>query len=370
VLVTVTFNDNQLKAHLLPLLALPEVEEVVLVADTPPPPLPKVRTELPPPRLVRFVGRAAAKLFVCMRIALRERPDWVLGFNLVPHGANAIVTARAARSRSLYTMIGGDREWLQGGWKSDNNILGRLGRPVPLLERIMLRLIARSTRIATMGARGRRALIERGMDPTRVIVIPPAIDVDRFAPSRRDETPYGVITVGELIGRKRTSDLVRVTARLVHDHPDLRVAVVGEGPLEGELRRLADELGVADAIDFLGFRDDLETLYAQADIFVLPSAYEGLSIAMLEAMASGLPAVVSDVGEIGGFVREGETGRLHAPGDLDALARILRELLDDPDLRRSMGAAAAEDVRAHVSVDAVAASYRKLFAGSREPIAS
>jgi L-malate glycosyltransferase len=275
------------------------------------------------------------------------------------------VTARVAGTRSLYTMIGGDREWRGGGWTSDNRVLGRLQRPVSLLERLMLRLIRSATCVATMGAEGRRALVAHGVDPARVVEIRPTVDVGRFKSADRAR-PFDVITVGALLANKRTADLIQVTARLVGDHPGLRVAVVGKGPLETHLRNLALDLGVQEVVEFLGFRDDIDALYADAKIFALPSASEGLSVAMLEAMASGLPPVVTDVGELGSFIRDGETGRLFAPGDLDAFTEILAGLLHDPELRATIGAAAADDARARVAVDVVAGTYRTLFASVHE----
>src|SRR5439155_2452603 len=123
-LATVSFNDNQLAAHLLPMLMLDGVASVTLVADAAPAPLPKLLVVVPPRWLTRLVGRAVAKFLLCVVIAIRERPDWVVGFNLVPHGLTAITAARLARTRSMYQMIGGDREWFEGGWDSDNNVLG------------------------------------------------------------------------------------------------------------------------------------------------------------------------------------------------------------------------------------------------------
>jgi glycosyltransferase involved in cell wall biosynthesis len=361
-LVTVTFNENQLRSHLLPIVARDEVESVVLVADEAPAPLPKLRTVVPPRLLVRLVGRAPAKLLVCAALALRLRPAWVVGFNLVPHGANAILTAGLARARSLYVMIGGDREWREGGWDSDNAILGRLPRPVPLVERALLRLVGRSSVVATMGESGRRALLARGLDPGRIRVIPPAVDVDRFTAEGRPEPRWDVLTVGALLPVKRTADLLRALAQLVPDRPGLRAAVAGEGSLEQELHALVRELGLERNVELLGFRADVEALYRAARIFVLPSAYEGLSVALLEAMASGTVPVVTDVGELRSFVRDGETGRLVPVGDVDALARVLGELLDDPPAARGLAAAAVREVRARASVEAVARTYADLFA--------
>jgi glycosyltransferase involved in cell wall biosynthesis len=370
-LVTVTFNENQLRAHLLPILALPEVAEVLLVADrnlttT----LPGLRVIVPPRPLVRIFGRSFAKLLVCVYLARRERPDWVAGFNLVPHGINAVIAARVAGSRSLYAMIGGNREWIDGGFDSDNAVLGRLRRPAPRVERLLLAFIRRATRVVAMGSVGRSELIAHGVAPDRVAVIPPAVDTDRFKPASGADPGYDILTVGALLENKRTADLVRAAALLSARHPRLRVAVVGAGPLEQRLRRLSDELGVGDVVDFLGFRDDVAALYADARVFALPSSYEGLSIAMLEAMASGLPVVVTDVGELGGFVRDGETGRLFEPGDVEGLAGQLGELLDDDSRRAGLGAAAAADVRARASVAAVAELYRPILAPDYDPASS
>src|SRR5262245_36942316 len=127
-LATVTFNPNQLRSHLLPILAIPEVDEVVLVCDEQPVPLPKLRPAVPTPRAQRVLGRAGSKLALCVQLARRLRPDWILSYNIMPHGVNGFLAGRASGIRSMYHCIGGPREWEGGGWCSDNAILGRLPR--------------------------------------------------------------------------------------------------------------------------------------------------------------------------------------------------------------------------------------------------
>jgi glycosyltransferase involved in cell wall biosynthesis len=365
-LVTVTFTRNQLRSHLAPLVSLPEVEAVTLVADVEPPPLPKLRTVVPPRWMMRLLGRAGAKLVVCLWLAIRERPDWVVGFNIMPHGLNARIVGGLTGTKSLYHMIGGELEWLGGGYRSDNRVMSLLPRPVPPLERLLLKLMRGCTGVATMGEAGRRILLARGFDPDRVHVFPPSVDTERFRPSANGDAPeYDILNIGALISRKRTADLLEAVARIRPRHPALRVAVLGEGPLEDDLRRRATALGVADCVDFLGFREDVEQLHARSGVFVLPAAFEGLPVAMLEAMASGLPPVMTDVGEIGWFIREGETGFLVPAGDVERLAGRLDELLADADTRSRVGAAAAEDVRARVSIEAISQRYRELLAAHR-----
>jgi glycosyltransferase involved in cell wall biosynthesis len=360
-LVTVTFNDNQLRSHLLPLLALEEVEEIVLVADKPAPPLPRVRTVVPPSPLVRMIGRAAAKLVVCSVVAVRERPDWVIGYHVMPHGLNAYISSRIARTRALYHQIGGPKEWEEGGWESDNSVVGRLRRPSASIERVVLGAIRRMDAVATMGPDGRKTLIARGLDPRRVVVVPPALDPDRIRPPAEARKDYDVITVGQLIPRKRIEDLLAAVAKLRDEGRPVRAAVVGTGSLQRELESRARELGVADLVSFLGFRSDVGDLCARARVFVLPSRREGLSIALLDAMASGLPAVASDVGEARAVVEDGVTGYLYPCADIDALAQAIRRLLDDDALCRRLGDAARERVEEIASVERVAQTLRGIL---------
>lgn len=359
-LVTVTLNDNQLRAHLRPILELREVASVTLVADAPGPHLPKLRTVVPPQPIVRLLGRAGAKFATCLALAVRHRPDWIIGYNLVPHGITANVAGAAAGSRVMYVMIGGPVEWLGGGWSSDNRVVGRLPRPIRLLEQLLFAFVRRSTAIVTMGTGARQEVVRRGIAPERVRVIPASID-ERFRPSPNGDRLYGIVTTGSLILTKRVADIVEAVAELRRTRPALRAAVLGDGPLRPELQAHAERLGVADAIDFLGFRLDVEAVYARSSVFVLASRYEGLSNALADAMASGLPAVVSDVGEQSDLVVPERNGFLFPCGDIAALVRSVGALLDDPELRRTMGKAAAVDAQALAGREKVGVAYAALF---------
>jgi glycosyltransferase involved in cell wall biosynthesis len=360
-LVTVTFNANQLKAHLLPLIALDEVESITLVADVPPPELPKLREYVPSVRARRALGRAGAKLALCRRLARAERFDWVMGFNLVPHGLSAVHVGKLSGSRSLYHMIGGEREWLGGGFSGSNSVLSRLPRPVPLLERWLLGQMAGATLVATMGPGDRELVVGLGLDPARVVVIPPSTDVDRFRPADGAPRRYAAACVAALIGLKRVRDFIDAAARLRSRHPEARYAIAGDGPLRAELELHASSVGLGDRVDFLGHVDEVEALYAATRAFVLPSEHEGMPIGVIDAMAAGVPVVVSDVGEVASAVRHGGTGFLFRPGDVAALAGHLDVLLSDDGLADSLGAAARETAVSYFSVEAVAARYRALL---------
>jgi glycosyltransferase involved in cell wall biosynthesis len=339
-LVTVTLNDNQLRAHLEPITDLDDVEQVTLVADVAPAPMDKLRTIVPPRWLVRVAGRAAAKLLTGLAVAVRERPQWVLGYKVMPHGVNALIIARFTRRRVLVHVIGGPVEWEGGGYRAENALLDRLPGPVPWLERFFVALLARCDAVAVMGSQARADLVRRGLDERRVVVVPASVDERRFAQGRASAIRYDLVTASQLSSRKRIGDFLLVVALLRMRRPEVRAAIAGRGPLEHVLRAEARRLGVADAVDFLGFVADVESLYAQSRLFMLTSDREGLSIALTEAMAAGLPALVTDVGEARDVLTPEVNGYLVAVGDVAALVEHATRLLDDDRLRARMSAAA------------------------------
>jgi len=122
-------------------------------------------------------------------------------------------------------------------------------------------------------------------------------------------------------------------------------------------------LGLEESVDFLGTRDEIEHVYRSARVFVLTSRDEGLSVAMTEAMASGLPAVVSDVGDLGDLVRDGRNGHLVPVGAIDNFVDKIGRLLDNKRYYTSLSRAAREDTSAHAGVEAVSDLYRELLLG-------
>lgn len=360
-LVTVTLNPNQIRAHLEPILALPEVAGVTLVADRPAPEMAKLTTIVPPRLLMRVLGRAGAKLVVCLLNARRHRPDWVVAYNLMPHGINVFLVGRLTGTKTLFHLIGGTEEWQGGGWDSDNRYLKRLPRPIALLEKLFLALIGRFDAVVTMGTRSKRMLVERGVDPNRIHVIPASVDEARFQPVEDAEPLYDIVTVAQLIPRKRLHDLVAAVGELRRTRPSLKVAIVGVGPLEEELRATVDSAGLDDVVEFLGFRRDIEAIYRQSRVFVLTSAHEGLSIALSEAMASGLPAVVSDVSEAPDLVQNDRNGFRYPLGNVDRLVECLSAVLDDEQRRARFARAAAEDAREVTGLRRAKECYRELL---------
>jgi phosphatidyl-myo-inositol dimannoside synthase len=172
---------------------------------------------------------------------------------------------------------------------------------------------------------------------------------------------FVAVTVARLVPHKGHDVALRAIAAVVREHPTLRYLVVGDGPNEGALKRLATDLGIGDRVAFVGALPDADAAeaYATADVYLGLSRQEGLDvegfgISFVEAAASGVPVIAGDSGGVRSAVRDGETGIIVGPNDADAVASALRRLLRAPDHRRTMGAAGRRAVETHYNWDRVA----------------
>jgi len=253
--------------------------------------------------------------------------------------------ARAARDADLV-----HAHWLPAGaialslrkpyvvqvWGTDMEIARRtpwLARPV--LDRAR-RVIAASTWLADAA---------RALGATRVDVIPSGVDLPGDVPP--PEEPPEVLYAGRLSPEKGVLDLVAAA-------DGLALVVAGDGPLRDR---------VPGALGFVP-HDELERLYARAAVVACPSRREGFGVVCAEAMAHGRPVVASAVGGLLDLVVDGETGLLVPPRDPPALRRALERLLGDAELRRRLGAAARERIRARFSWDAVLDATIDLYRGA------
>ncbi len=185
----------------------------------------------------------------------------------------------------------------------------------------------------------------------------------------RDELGLGdapvLLTASRLVERKGHETVLRALPAVLEAQPETVWLIAGEGPMAEPLQELAGELGVADAVRFVGRVPDerLAELYAVADLYVMPSRPvrgmlpEGLGLVYLEAAAAGTPSVATNFGGIPDAIVDDETGVLVEPNDVEALAAAINELLGDPDRRLAMGEAARERVRAEFTWTRVAERF-------------
>ena len=179
-----------------------------------------------------------------------------------------------------------------------------------------------------------------------------ALGIDPSAPT--------LSTVGRLTAIKHHELLLQITQALAATHPNLVVLIAGDGERRPELEALARELNVAASVRWLGWRRDLATIYAASDVFVLTSRNEGTPVALIEAMACGVPGVSTDVGGVRDVITDASVGTL-ITADADEGARAIRLLLDDAGTRAAMGSAARTFVLNRFSVDRLVSDITHLY---------
>ncbi len=170
--------------------------------------------------------------------------------------------------------------------------------------------------------------------------------------------------VGSLYPVKGHRFLLQAMPEILGRWPKARLLVIGRGELEVALKEQVEQLAIGANVHFLGMRQDVPRLLSLLDVFVLPSLSEGLSLALLEAMASGKPVVATLVGGNPELIDHGRTGFLVQPEDAKDLAANLMKLLSDPGMMQQFGRQAPERVRQHFSMGQMVDQYRDLYARS------
>jgi len=241
------------------------------------------------------------------------------------------------------------------------------------------RLAARwCDRLVTVSEFHRQWAIHLGIAPEdRVIAIPNGISPLASPLRTRDEVrsewgvagdEVAVLSVGRLAAQKGLEYLIGAIPLLAqHVRRRLVVVLAGAGPSEDALRQLADRLGVRSAVRFLGFQQDVSSLLAACDIVALPTEREGLSIALLEAMAAGKPVVTTTVTSNPEVIGDSECALLVTPRDPGALSDALATLIADRARGEAMGRRAMERQREHYSLDAMLDGYRRLYLDLMDP---
>lgn len=228
----------------------------------------------------------------------------------------------------------------------------------------------------TIGARCRQAdavvaiskpirdeLLQAGYDKARIVELPNGVPVPERPWNRREgwrDAPRAAF-VGRLAPEKGLDTLIHAWRIVRQDHPRAVLTMIGEGPERPALEGLVEGLGLGDAVAFPGRVDDATGLLRGCDLFVLPSREEGMSIALLEAMALGIPLVATSIPGNRRLIVDRKHGRLAPPGEPDALARAILDQWTEFDRAIHMGRAARSLVQSKYAIPAVARRHLDLF---------
>jgi len=299
-------------------------------------------------------------LWPLVRRLRAEKPD-ILHCHLLRANLYGALAARLAGIEAVICTVRNLEEYIT----SPNLVF----RALRLVERLTARWVAKYVAVAE---NVRQAMIRHlQFSPEKIITFMNAVELSPFRQPRPAGPPVrarlglspGTLvigSVGSLIPRKNYGSLVRCVKELAASYP-VQLLIIGEGEERPRLAALAAELNLADKVRLPGFRGDIPEMLAAMDIFALPSLAEGLPRAVMEAMAAGLPCVVTDVGGNAEAVVDQETGYVVASGDEPGFSGALLRLIHNEELRKKLGEAGKKRAFTVFNPKRLAAQYAELY---------
>lgn len=350
------FNLNWYLSHIRP-LARSGVGEVILVTEEPQQPIEGVTFACPPRWLSWVISRAGAKFIWMFVVGFLRRPDMYMGYHIFPSAVSALCVARMLNRPACYQDTSGPTELQGGGWRAENRVLAGLGGPSALIESLVRRVVREFDLVVVRGTKAAAFLRELGYRKNLAIVTGSVQTPERW--STRDERDCDLIFVGRLTECKRPDRFISIVAGVAKQIPWVTAMVVGDGPEIATVQRQARAMGVDDRIVFLGKREDVSELLCRSKVYVLTSRSEGLSIAMIEAMANGAVPVVSDVGDLRDLVSHGANGFVIAEDAMDDFCDTIARLLLDESAWKEYSLAAVQSATEYSGLQTISDRWRE-----------
>lgn len=305
-----------------------------------------------PLRLLLVPLFLAAQTISIAKLHRRHRFAAIHAHWIIPQGMSAALFRLLARQTPplLITSHGSDLFALRGA----------------LLARLKRWILGKATRISVVSDAMRSAAAGLGCNDSDIAVRSMGVDLRfTFTPGEADTERDGLIFVSRLVEKKGLTHLIEAMAKLVAQHPELRLTIIGDGPLREPLTQLVSKLDLQDHVHFAGSlpNAELPNYLRAAQISVMPSVQEGLGLVAVEAMGCGCAVVASDLPAVRDVVIDGETGLMVRPADSAELAEKIGRLLADDTLRDTLAAAGRRHALAHFDWREVGTTYAELIAG-------
>lgn len=306
-------SDEKVHARLLPLIEIDEVEEIFLFRRQPITMKKVVNLSIPAWMLKVLLFAEIYRFLSLILLCLTNKPSILYGIYFVPHGVYAAIAARVFRIPVIQELIGTDRLKV-------------------MRSKLLLRLLMSADHIGVRGQTSREQMGALGI-PDEKLFTPISVNVIDFELFTPDESVknYDVIYCGRMDQNKQIDLIIRAVAELKETFLDLQVVFVGDGPEYGNLIALTAQLNLQATIWFAGNQpyEQIPHYLNQSKIFVMASAFEGLPVAMIEALSCGLPAVVPNVGDIADVAQHGFNALLVDQLTVEEFVQALSGLLSE-----------------------------------------
>jgi glycosyltransferase involved in cell wall biosynthesis len=346
ILVTMGLGPSLVDSQVRPLTKLKKINEIMLIRNSVGPELKKVKYITPKKSYnkLKFLN-IFLKFLLTVKFIKRENPSSIISFYLVPHGLIGFISAKITGKPICICLLG-----------TDLNVHCKK----KILGNIFLWILKHSNVVTVPGSISKKFLADRGVDRSKIFILPNTIDIDKFRPMSVTKK-FDVVTIGRLVEVKHIEIFLQVISELKEELHGIKAGIAGTGPLNIELKRLSKKLKLDNNIEFLGYIEDAPSFLNSGKIYILTSETEGLPTAMIEAMACGLPPVISNVGNVPDVIKDEVNGFLIKDyRNEDDYVTAISKLLSDKKLYKkiSENALAVRDV---YSVKNAYTIWKKIF---------
>lgn len=318
ILSLIELSPRLVDSQLTPLTRIKKIEQIYIVRNSSGPQLSKLEYSSPP-RIIKKMKYIDLifKLFLTLKLINKHNPKLITSFYLVPHGVLAFLCAKITGKPICLSLLG-----------TDLNVHCKR----KYIGKVLIWILSKSDFITVPGSISKQFLIDKGVPNSKLFVLPNTIDTSEFHPTSTPKK-YDLITIGRLVEVKHLEILLKMISTLKQKYPSIKVGIAGSGPLSKKLEHQSIQLGLENNIEFLGFVEDANQFLNSGKIYVLTSESEGLPTAMVEAMACGIPPVVSNVGNISDVAINGENSIvIDDYRDVDSYIGAISKLIKDREL--------------------------------------
>ncbi len=260
-------------------------------------------------------------IFGCIKL-IQIKPDIIHAQQLTPNGIIAVIGGAILRKKTLV--------WAQGSEIYNSSL--------PYLKSLGGFVVSHTTIVLALSNHMQQKM-QQIWSKKPIFQLSTGIDLNKYFHDSTPKNKKEIIYVGRLIKSKRVTDALKTIANVKDAFPKMALTIIGSGPEERNLKKESLSLNIREIVRFLGQKspNKISKYLSKADLFIFPSSREGFPNAVLEAMASGLPVLAARISVMPELVRNNINGLLHAPGNIDELTANLKTILQNDDLRTSMG---------------------------------
>ena len=336
-LITMGLSDRLLEHYIHTITLLEKVSKIIIVRDEKGPKLNKVIYHTPPEWSLKFpILKTFWKFFMLIFLSVKEKPFFINSYLLNPHGLIVFIAGKLTNTKIGVTLNAGPVDF----YTLEGSPIGKYAysKSMPKISgigRILLAILKKFDFITVTGTFTKRILIENGVPKNRIFIMPraaPNAFDERFRP-RDISQNFDIVYIGRLARVKHVETLIEAISMVKKDYPNIKVAIIGDGPEKNNLQELSKKMNVGENIIFTGYQTDIWDWYNKAKISVITSEREGFPYSVVESLSCGVPVIASNCGDICDVIKDCYNGVIIGDyHDYQSFAEAIINVLQNPQI--------------------------------------